>query len=102
MILVINHTTKQPKFKTVLSLTMLRSPRTCQLSSESDITVKYHLDLFGFMEITLSKAQVLPSYVLRNAYKNTEKAFMDHARAVYVSKAPNSANIISSHTAYKV
>ena len=74
----------------------------CELSSESETVVKQYLDYFGFKEFTLSQAQGLPRFVLHNSYVAQEKSYLDHAKKIHVSKLPKSANIISSHTLYKV
>lgn len=73
-----------------------------ELESESESVVKSYRDHFGFKEFTSSQAQGLPCFVLHNAYNEQEKSYLNHVRKVHVSKVPKMANIISSHTTYKV
>lgn len=47
-------------------------------------------------------AQRFPQYVILNAYDAEEVEFKKHVKTVFKSDIPPNANVISSHTIYKI
>ena len=73
-----------------------------ELDSNAQEDLQKYSDRFGGKDFMLHQAQGLPTYITENAYKQEEDNFLTHVTKVHRSKFPTGANVIGSHTLYKI
>ena len=59
-------------------------------------------DFFGNKQFMRFEAQGFPSYPLINAYMEEEGNFKKHVKMVHLSQVPKIANIVNSHSLFKL
>lgn len=73
-----------------------------QVSSTEYIFIASMADYFGNKSFLKHQAQGFEQFPLINSYKQEEETFLKSAEIIPSHKIPAGANIISSHTLYKV
>lgn len=73
-----------------------------RLESNAPDVLASMLQYFGNKPFLRHEAQSFPDYVLLNAYSAEETEFRRTVRAIPLAEVPNNADIIASHTVYKV
>lgn len=71
------------------------------LSDASKVTKNFY-DSISNKPFLWHRAHAFPSYALLSAYESEEAVFKQHVKSTYIADVLQSANVISSHTMYKV
>lgn len=73
-----------------------------KLKSIAASVLQNMLNVIGYKPFLLHHAQVFPQQFIYNAFEGEQQKFMKHVKRVPIGEMPDKANIISSHTIYKI